>query len=286
MPPRKTKVIVIKLTPENLSKFPELPTSLKTINKIKPKPKTSLKLKLNDNNTLVNNLKGDTLIKKSFSVEPSATPSSAGNGEASSPVPGTPVLNATNSTNYKSTPYVRSGVGGLMMNPQITRSVDKSGRRVSSWAKYDDDFEKRNIPFHLDSQLQNTQSNETTKESPFKGVIDTGKNIEVDSLGKTHKMISFKDVRNYKEHEDKDIQNNLIEEAKKRSHRVVRSFSGYLMVWPTWHKIKEGELNTNEKLKDLQNEEEVEKIKDTEEVVSAEGSKEIEPLEENIKFES
>lgn len=53
---------------------------------------------------------------------------------------------------------------------------------------------------------------------------------------------SMKDVRGYKEHPLKAGLVDTISKAHQEGRRVVRSFSGYLMIWPSWHKVKEGNL--------------------------------------------
>lgn len=121
----------------------------------------------------------------------------------------------------KYAPIVRVGISGLTMNSQIVREIDTSGRKPSSWEK---------------PVVESCVPEESDKRR--------GKKIRfsVEDLDSNTGVLSMKDVRGFKEHPEKDEQMRILDEARKRGRRVVQSFTGYLMLWPSWHKVKEGNI--------------------------------------------
>ena len=166
---------------------------------------------------------------------------------------------------------VRVGVSGLVMNTSIVRELDKSGRRTSKWAKFytvpgmeeDSDINDTTgklvskSPTNGDASGCGTQKNAVT-DGTANVTIDNAASItakansisvsshkkipEIAELDKNNGVISMRDLRGFKEHELIGKENELINEAKKRGRKVVRSFNGYLMLWPNWHKTEEGNL--------------------------------------------
>lgn len=195
-----------------------------------------------------------------------------GNNNANSGTVGTGSASATGNINAgsKLSSNVRVGVSGLVMNTSIVRELDKSGRRTSKWAKFDtipgtegnnnsneNTGELANKSITNGAGVSETQKDATTIETANITIanaasitakansisVSSHKKIpEVGELDKNNGVISMRDLRGFKEHELIGKENQLIEEARKRGRKVVRSFNGYLMLWPSWHKTEEGNL--------------------------------------------
>lgn len=190
------------------------------------------------------------------------------------------ILNPNTNTNRndgsKLSSNVRVGISGLSMNTSIVRELDTSKHVVGSWSKYEP-FKKQDITTDekITNEANNLNSNGLSGSNGIEmnngadGSIigknrsnvtrSAGKKVQssektgdigkskinlptVEDLDNVHAVVGMKDIRGYRKHIDKDKQNEIIEKAQQNGRRVVRSFSGYLMLWPSWHKIKDGNL--------------------------------------------
>lgn len=133
------------------------------------------------------------------------------------------VMSMNNQSKYA--PIVRVGISGLTMNSQIVREIDTSNRKPSKWEKPE-----------VVSEIS-VVDNGNVKPQKSKKIRFT-----VEDLDSKCGVLSMKDLRGFKEHPEKAEQLRILKEAEKRGRRVVQSFTGYLMLWPSWHKVKEGNL--------------------------------------------
>lgn len=274
MAPRRTKFVTLKVSSEELSKFPELTTHVQ----VKPKPRAK------QNKVHSTKLKPAVNSPETLSREQSLKPGSSGEvqdgNNANASATNLSNLNNNNGNNANSnlpntvggivsnasklSSNVRVGVSGLVMNTSIVRELDKSGRKTSKWAKFETDSitgtEPQQNSISLTAAEGSANGDSVTSEHKKEGsnvhiktttASGTPKSKsrslekkvpEVEELDKNHGVISMRDFRGFKEHELKDKEDVIIEEARKRGRKVVRSFSGYLMLWPSWHKIEEGNL--------------------------------------------
>lgn len=237
MPPRRTKFVTLKISSDNLEKFPAL-----TNHQQEKKPKIKLTLKLGNSNLTENknNNKSSSALpdlditSRESSVKPTPPDSQS---------PGN--LNQNRNDSSKLSSNIRVGVSGLSMNPSIVREIDTSSNVTSRWSKYNETVQPESTE-EQSTELQNTkEKNKVLKISKF-DIPD------LKDLYTVHGVLSMKDLRGYKEHINKAKQQKVIEKAQRNGRRVFRSFSGYLMLYPCWHKIKQGSLEkkneyTNEK---------------------------------------
>lgn len=237
MPPRRTKFVTLKISSIHLKKFPAL-----TSHQQEKKPKIKLTLKLGNSGAAdkkINN-KSDSVLpdldltSRESSVKPTPHDSQS---------PG--ISNQNKNDSSKLSSNIRVGVSGLSMNPSIIRELDTSPNVTSKWSKYNENIKSESTKQKTNELQAVKDKNKVVKVSKF----DIP---ELQDLDNVHGVLSMKDLRGYKEHINKSKQNKIIEKAQQNGRRVFRSFSGYLMLYPSWHKIKQGCLErkneyTNEK---------------------------------------
>lgn len=187
-----------------------------------------------------------SLTKIPVSIMPSSTPSSAGNGTSTTTPNITSAANNNANNGSKMSSNVRVGVSGLSMNPHIVRDLDTSKRHAGKWVRYDAPAkEVHELQARVATTLPTTATKCIKKTNPgttFKPVRSHLVVPEPETLENVHGMITIKDVRGYKEHTEKEKEIKLIEEAPFRGRRVIRSFTGYLMFCPGWHRRESGDL--------------------------------------------
>lgn len=294
MPPKKTKFVTVQLSSERLSGFTDLPTNLHNKPK-RAKPQTKInkigKVKGNSQDIHIGPEEIHGKHSQSANMQDGVGVGSGTNGSVNATSTGNGVENGsaspavlTNNSNLPSnlgtgsklSSNVRVGISGLTMNTSIVRELDKSGRRVSNWAKYDHVKEIQtdvnvpngelmdqkpiaeeiaiNLGLPVSVIADSTPSNSIALEATSANNDDIAvvsvdqkemnkkSRISLNELETSHGVISLRDISGFKEHENKNQQAQLVEYARSKGRRVVRGFSGYLMLWPSWHKVKEGEL--------------------------------------------
>ncbi|KAG0679783.1 hypothetical protein C6P40_005172 [Pichia californica] len=251
MPPRRTKLVKLKIASDELVKFPELTAHVQ----VKPPKQPRLKSKGNNENpNLFNNGNGNGKVTKlkikgnSISIIESASTSRDSslksidstdtiaadfNNGSTTPTSGNisiPILNPTSmsstlisaSASSKLSSNVRVGVSGLAMNTSIVRELETSGH-VGEWRRF-----------------ENISTEKKVNDQPY--FDNKIKLPNLNELDENHSVISMRDYRGYKELDIKDKQNEIIQYAQSKGRKIIRGFSGYLMLWPSWHKVKEGSL--------------------------------------------
>lgn len=270
MAPKKVKYVTLKISSDKLVNFPDLTSHVQ----IKPTKQQRSK----SNKVTKLKIKGSSLSVESISREQSLKPndldfnSSASNSIVTSNSNSMIGLsnqnnnngsnnnnNTSNNINFNSklSSSVRVGISGLTMNTSIIRELDTTGH-VSRWAKFETESIENKITKKTETILEekidnkngnsteinitnNNKQNEDEKKDNTPLPTDT-KLPNIEQLDTNHGVISMKDYRGFKGLEVKDQQNQLIKQTESKGRKVVRSFSGYLMLWPSWHKIKEGDI--------------------------------------------
>lgn len=274
MASKRSKLVTLSIPSDTLSKFPELTAHVyheqphtkskkrsvdhgelddQSDNKAvkhskigKSTPSVKLTLKLSDNSTKILPKLNDGNVDiqpKPVDILPSSAMNSAP-GSAGNSVAPSNNLNLNNVTGNKLSTNIRVGVSGLTMNPHIVRNIDTSNTHPGKWAK--------NAPVNIyedtvNTNLTNTFANvEPTDENKPDGSIKPTrsklKSTEISMLDNVKGVISMKDLRGFKDHPQKDEEVQLIEAAKMKGRRVVRSFTGYLMLFPGWVQSEKGTL--------------------------------------------
>lgn len=143
-------------------------------------------------------------------------------------VPLTPTTTSGAVNMSKIAPIVRVGISGLTMNSQIVRELDVSKTRPGKWA--------------MSGDATVVDKPDDVKKAEGEAVAPVVKRgVDVSELDE-QRAITFKDVRGFKEHPEKQKQIEFLDVAVRSGRRVTQSFSGYVTVWPSWHRVESGNL--------------------------------------------
>lgn len=170
--------------------------------------------------------------KKQQKVRAAASSAAGTTGDGTPQRTGTPLEESEEATKSmvtdgsKLSSNIRVGVSGLTMNANTVRAVDRSKRKVSSWDKCD-------VIQPNSSELANVKDDDIENDD-YQGKL---------IISRSGKAVSMRDIGGFEQHPDGETQSQLLKECKEQGKRVIRSFSGYYMLLPAWHKTKEGELN-------------------------------------------
>lgn len=258
MPPRKTKFVTLKISSNELSKYPELAAHVW----VKPKRKVP-KAKLKQMNMSINNNLKNSKDSNNTNTEQSPSLSTEESQKLNETIDGSgnnnPLTNNGTGSVYnpgaKLSSNVRVGISGLTMNTSIIRELDRSGRVVSNWAKFDSKTAENEKEENGDQDITNIGgdkegSNEIIKDENTDVKLKDFKLPDVEELDSNKGVVSMKDYRGYKDSEIQNRQNAIVSKALNKGRKVVRSFSGYVMLWPSWHRVKEGELQSSSNMND------------------------------------
>lgn len=238
MAPRKTKFVTLQIPAEQLIQFPDL-----TAHRQEKKPRSKPTKITNENANKIESVeiqpKVKLILNQSEPVSKALPVKAQTPHDSQSPSAATQTPNNAATASNKLSSNIRVGISGLSMNPSIVREIDTSQRRAGKWIKFD----KKAVA----SQAENTQTAAEKAEMEQKQETKTKRSKKVELPDKkmvdtTHGVISMRDFRAYKEHDAKDRQVEIIEYAKSRDFKVVRSFTGYLTLWPSWRRVEEGTL--------------------------------------------